>query len=54
MQKPKLNKYEQAILQVLAQAHRPMSIREIAGATHMSWATARKYLAQLVEKKLLV
>lgn len=44
------NRQEKAIMKVLYDSRRPMSIREIAEKAHMSWTTARKYIHQLEKK----
>ena len=44
------NKHEKAILKVIYDSRRAMTIREIAEKTHISWVTAKKYLKKLVDR----
>jgi len=48
--KPSFNRQEKAILKVLFEHRRPMSIRELAEKTNMSWVTAKKYIKKLKER----
>ncbi len=48
--KPHFNRQEKAILKVLYEERRNLSLREIAEKTHMSWVTVRKYVDQLTKK----
>ncbi len=51
--KPHFNRQEKAILKVLYDSHRTMSINEVADKSHMCWVTARKYLRILVQRGFL-
>ena len=51
--KPAFNRYEKAILRVTAQYGRPMSIKEIAEKTNMSWVTSKKYAKLLKARNWL-
>jgi len=46
----KFNRQEKAIIKTLYDTRRPMSIKEIANKSHMSWITARKYIKKLEDK----
>ncbi len=52
--KPSFNMQEKAILKVVFEGQRPMSTREIAERSQMSWITARKYISRLIERGWLV
>ncbi len=51
--KPHFNRQEKAILKVLYDSNRTMSIKEVADKSHMSWVTAKKYLKILVQRGFL-
>lgn len=53
MAKPHFNKQERAILKVLYEARRTMTIRDIAEKSGMSWVTAKKYLKRLKERGVI-
>ena len=46
-----LNPYERTILDILKNARRPLSTREIAEYGGMSWLTAKNYLKKLYNKR---
>ncbi len=48
--KPHFNSKEKAIMKVLYDSRRQMTIREISILTKLSWVTIRKYLKVLREK----
>lgn len=48
-----LNPAEKRIVTVLYHAQKPLSTSDIANRAELSWATAKKYLDVLFEKKLL-
>jgi len=48
------NKEERAILKVLYEARRDMTILEIAEEAKVSWATVNKYLPSLVERGVIL
>jgi DNA-binding IclR family transcriptional regulator len=48
-----LNPAERRIVTVLYHAQKPLSTSDIAKRSEMSWATTKKYLTTLYEKKLL-
>ena len=48
--KPHFNRQEKAILKVLYEERRWLSIKELAEEAHMSWVTANKHLKNLVKK----
>jgi len=48
--KPKFNRQEKAILKVVFEEQRTMSIKEIAEKAHMSWPTAKKYVERLAKR----
>ena len=50
----RLSPYERAINDVLRNARRPLSTREIADYGDMSWSTAKKYLQRLNRKRKTV
>jgi hypothetical protein len=50
----KLSPYERAINDVLRNARRPLSTREVAEYGDMSWLTAKKYLNRLNTKRRTV
>ena len=45
--KSRFSRKEKAIMRVLYEARKPMSIREISEKADMSWVTVRKYLNTL-------
>ena len=47
----RLNPYERAINDVLKNARRPLSTREVSQFGDMSWMTAKKYLNSLNRKR---
>lgn len=51
--KPKFNKQERIILQLLYKNVRGFTINEIAEKTGLSWVTVRKYLRKLKEKGVI-
>jgi response regulator of citrate/malate metabolism len=50
----RLSPYERAINDVLRNARRPLSTREVAEYGNMSWLTAKKYLERLNRKRKTV
>ncbi len=48
-----LTKSEKLILKAMYQEHRPMSIREISEKAGVSWATVKKYIPKLLQKKYI-
>jgi len=49
--KRRLNPYERTILDILRNARRPLSTREIAEYGGMSWLTAKRYLERLYRQR---
>ena len=47
----KLNPFERTVLSVLGRAGRPLTTRQIADYSDMSWLTARKYLEKLGKQR---
>lgn len=45
---------EKRVLVTVTREQRPMSLREIAEKSDMSWVTARKYVKRLVKRKWFV
>lgn len=52
--KSHFNRQEKAILKVIYDSRRTMTIREIAKKAHMSWVTAKKYLKRLKARGYLI
>ena len=48
-----INRYELAILKVIHDSRRPMSINEIAEKAGISWITCRKYIQKLYRKEYI-
>jgi len=52
--KSHFNKHEKAILKVIYDSRRAMTIREIAKKSSISWVTAKKYLKRLKDRGYLI
>ena len=48
------NRQEKAILKVVFEEQRTMSVKEIAEKAQMSWITAKKYVKNLIMRKWLL
>jgi len=48
--KSHFNRQEKAILKILYEERRGMSIKELSEKSHMSWVTAKKYIDRLIKK----
>lgn len=53
MRKPILHRNEKEILRVTYREGRPLTAHEMAVLTGMSWVTAKKYLANLMDGGLM-
>lgn len=47
----KLNPFERTVLSVLGRAGRPLTTRQVADYSDMSWLTAKKYLKKLGKER---
>jgi len=54
MKKLNFNKHERAILQTLHIERRPMTIKELAEETDISWVTIKNYLRKLEQRKYII
>ena len=52
--KSHFNRQEKAILRVIYQSRRFMTIRDIAEKSSMSWVTAKKYVNKLLKDGILI